>query len=413
MSTYLNPMNKQKNYDIIIVGGGPAGLSSAIEASKRNCKVALFERSKEIGYPIHTSGGSWVDELQKLGTPTKFMHLIKYGEFIGTKNKVKFEYKKAPSCILDVRGFYQFLAEKATMMGTDIYINTKVTGPIISENYIKGVNILSNGNKYKFRSNIVIDASGFNAVIAKKIGLLDKFKIYGIGAEYDLVSPTWIQDKVAFIMNKYTPAGYGWIFPHGNSRVSVGICIIKPFSKKSPVKCLEHFLLSNDEIIRDLEPLKKIEFHEGFIPNSGILPKTISNGLLIVGDAAGHVSGIAGEGIRYAMDIGNIAGTVAADAIMRKRFDERFLVNHEKQWRKKYEFKFKVMYEINKRLRTYSYEKWDKSLEKLSLLTPELLVDYLKGNFTTNFLFNIFKNQPKLASSAIFRLIKRSISKND
>lgn len=56
-------------FDIIIVGGGPAGLAAAEFAAKDGLKVAVLERSKEIGYPIHTSGGSWVEELQKLNIP--------------------------------------------------------------------------------------------------------------------------------------------------------------------------------------------------------------------------------------------------------------------------------------------------------------------------------------------------------
>jgi len=44
--------------DVIIIGGGPAGLSAAKSAADSGASVFLFEKNKEIGSPIHTSGGT-------------------------------------------------------------------------------------------------------------------------------------------------------------------------------------------------------------------------------------------------------------------------------------------------------------------------------------------------------------------
>ena len=68
-------------YDVLITGGGPAGLSAAFTAAKSGAKVAVFEKRKEIGYPVHTSGGSWIDELKALDIPGRFMHPIHEGIF--------------------------------------------------------------------------------------------------------------------------------------------------------------------------------------------------------------------------------------------------------------------------------------------------------------------------------------------
>jgi len=77
-------MNHMK-YDVLVAGGGPAGLSAAFTAAKSGAKVAVFEKSKEIGYPVHTSGGSWIDELRKLDIPDRFMHPIHEGVFCLSK----------------------------------------------------------------------------------------------------------------------------------------------------------------------------------------------------------------------------------------------------------------------------------------------------------------------------------------
>lgn len=52
-------------YDVLIVGAGPAGLSPVYSAAKSRAKIGVLEKSKEIGCPIHTSGGSWIDKLKR------------------------------------------------------------------------------------------------------------------------------------------------------------------------------------------------------------------------------------------------------------------------------------------------------------------------------------------------------------
>ena len=55
------------NVDVLIVGGGPAGLAAAEAAASQGARTLLLERQHEIGYPVHTSGGSWISDMQALG----------------------------------------------------------------------------------------------------------------------------------------------------------------------------------------------------------------------------------------------------------------------------------------------------------------------------------------------------------
>src|SRR5579871_1970536 len=115
--------------DIIIAGGGPAGLSAAETAARRGARVLVLEQNHEIGSPIRTSGGSFIDELDALGIPAHLYHPISRVRFTSPGNAASFDYPKPTLCVIDVRGVFQFLAERAIVAGARIRLSTAATTP--------------------------------------------------------------------------------------------------------------------------------------------------------------------------------------------------------------------------------------------------------------------------------------------
>jgi len=399
-------MLERKNYDVIVVGAGPAGLSAAFVAAQAGAKVAVLEKSKEIGYPIHTSGGSWIDELKSLDIPDRFMHPIREGFFISTGASATFRFENPPSCVLDIRGLYQYLAELASHHGAEIYVNANVSEPHFQQEKITGVKARVLGREVFFRAPLVIDASGAVAVIARKIGLSAGFKRVGVGAEYDLYAPDWPSDRVAFLLgSQFAPAGYAWVFPCGNQRVRLGVGLIHPETSADPKHHLET-ILSNQQLFDGaLVRVSRIEYHTGIIPSEPFLKNTVSDGVMVVGDAGGLISTMLGEGIRFAIAIGRLAGLVAGEAVQNQRFDKKFLSKFELMWKKQYRRIFEVGALINRRISRYNDNQWDLAIRTLSGLPPQMLVALLKGDFRANNLFKILKSNPALLRRAIFQAI--------
>jgi digeranylgeranylglycerophospholipid reductase len=393
-------------YDVLIVGAGPAGLSAAYSAAKSGAKVGVIEKSKEIGYPIHTSGGSWIDELKKLDVPERFMHPIRVGYFVAPGQTVVFEYENPPSCILDVRGLYQYLAELASCQGAEIFVNSTVVQPLCEAGKISGLKVRTSGKERIYHAPLIIDASGVAAIVARNIGLTNGLQRMGLGAEYDLHAPHWPQDRVAFLFgSQIAPSGYAWIFPHGNNRVRLGVGIIHPDSQEDPKDYLENFLNHSDLFREELSQISRIEYHYGVIPSELYIQRTVSDGVIVVGDAGGLISTLLGEGIRFAIEIGRMAGQVAGEAVKRKRYDEKFLSKFEKNWKKKYKRTFEIGSYLNKRLAQYSDDQWNRRVESLAHLDPKFVPILLKGEFTPKNLLRIIKAHPKFFGSTVYSAI--------
>lgn len=110
-----------RKFDIIVVGGGPAGLSAAASAAKTGLKVAVLEKDLSIAGTIRTSGVTWLSDAEKLGLPSDFYHRIwKYAIYSPRKEYV-LETSRAEACTLDVRKLYQFIAHQAASLGAEIF----------------------------------------------------------------------------------------------------------------------------------------------------------------------------------------------------------------------------------------------------------------------------------------------------
>jgi digeranylgeranylglycerophospholipid reductase len=387
------------------VGGGPAGLSAAYSAARKNARTILLEKDDSIAQNIRTSGVSWIDDMKRLEIPEKYYNPIKNFRIISPSKDVILRGNTPKSCVLDVRATYQYLATLAAREGAEISVRSEVQSAITHSNKITGILANTPKGKEQFDSKLVIDASGFNSIVARRAGIANNWKRYGIGAEYECYcdevdAETWI----LMVGDKYSDAGYAWIFPISKQRVRIGTGVGRPESVADPIKLLNSILEAKLKPLEELGNIQPIELHYGFIPNEGSRKSTIFDGLLLVGDSAGQANPLVLEGIRFAIEFGKIAGEIGAKSLLMGCTRES-LREYEILWKERVDSKIKSSLKVQSRWLRMNNDSWDREVEIIRQMTAEEFVDFIKAQFTTSKLMKLMLTHPHATAKQLFGLI--------
>ena len=397
----------KREYDLIVVGAGPAGSSAAYAAAKNGIKVALLEKEENVAQTVRTSGVTWIDYAKEFGIPEDCYNPIRTYNFCSPNNTVSITDNKPKAAVLDVRKTYRFLADMAKKNGAEIFVNTNVTNVITENGSIVGVKASSSNSEMIFHARMLIDASGFQSAVSKSLGLVKQWERFGVGAEYEaevenVKSDTWW----LMVGQMYSPAGYAWIFPLGKNMVRIGVGVGKPESHVDPTQRLDELIEKGAGPIKDLGKITKKEFHYGLIPNEGLSRKTVYDNLILVGDTAGMANPLVLEGIRYAIKYGRVAGDVASKAIKSGDTSEKALRYYEETWKKEIESKIKSAHKVQARWLELSDSEWDKEIDIISNLTADEFLDFVRADFTISKIVKIAAHHPILAVRQLFNIIK-------
>jgi len=392
--------------NILVIGAGPAGLSAALEATTKKKSVVILEREREIGYPIHTSGASYTEDMRKLKNPDRLFNPIQRCIFTSPHETAEFSLPKPLVCILDVRGTYQYLAMQAVKNGCDIKLATTAKRPLIINNFVRGVSAIQQGKEIEIYSKMTIDASGFSACLASCIEPFSGWKRYSSGAEYEAYVENLDKETVHLIVgNQVAPTGYAWVFPLSADRVRIGVGVTRPDSNLSPIGLLHKIIEKRVSVLKDLGEITPIELHVGNLPVEGSSAKSIMNGLILVGDSACQANPLVGEGIRQAMIFGKLAGEVAAKAVENDDTSIESLQTYESRWRDQVQKNYSIALKLQKKLASFDDNAWDKATEKLKILAPDDFIHVLRSDFRKRTILKLVSEHPLLATNTTLKFI--------
>jgi digeranylgeranylglycerophospholipid reductase len=388
--------------DVIVVGAGPAGLAAAEVTARGGLVTHVLERADAVGVPVRTSGGSWIADLRELGIGPEFYHPVQRIRLATPRAEAVFAYEEPLACVLRVKELYQHLAQQAIAAGAVLRLRTSVLGVVSSGGAVAGVRLRSGPTgEGQQAARVVIDASGYASHIGQAAGLHVGFPEFGLGAEQDLYAPNF-DAREAWLMvgEDVAPGGYGWAFPDGRGRLRLGVGVPRPPRDADPRTCLERMPVHFSGLREQLNGAGPVECHTGLVPFAA--PRhvpLVADGLLVAGDAGGQVSALVGEGIRYAIHAGRLAGETAVAGVQKGDVSAAFLRRYERAWYQRFEWDLQVAYRVYQRIVRYCDADWDAKISQLRHLSPCDLAQGLRGDFSLSWGFGIALKHPQLLGS--------------
>jgi digeranylgeranylglycerophospholipid reductase len=186
----------------------------------------------------------------------------------------------------------------------------------------------------------------------------------------------------------------------------VGVGVIHPDHNADPADRLGSFVAGASTLGVNLEGAQPIEYHFGLIP-SDMGETFVGGGILATGDAAGHASTLVGEGIRWAIKAGRMAGTVAANAVERNDVSAEFLKQFQLEWLSRYGRNLRIANMINRKISNWDDKKWDARTELLGLLSPEEFARALQTDFSIGWALGITWAHPGLVKAGFDKVLRK------
>ncbi|MDR2707915.1 MAG: NAD(P)/FAD-dependent oxidoreductase [Nitrososphaerota archaeon] len=336
-----------EKFDVIIVGAGTAGCIAAKTIAESGLKVGIVEKNKRenIGEKIcgdalgehhltflgleKPNGGELeakIDGMKIYSPDENTIFTVADNDFKGY--------------ILNRHLFGQWLLKKATDKGAQLLDSTNFRTPIIEKNAVVGIsakNMITNEN-VELRSKVVIDATGFFGMVRKQLpdvlGIDQEIDNEDVEACYREIRQLKQESENTkyceiYLNQKASPGGYIWIFPKGGARVNVGIgALMRKSGYPNPKEQLYE------------TAFKKPMFNGSQILTGGSwfdpvrrpLDNMVSNGVVIIGDAASLVNPIHGGGIGPSMLSGHFAGKQIIEALSKGEPTKEALWGYNKQY---------------------------------------------------------------------------------
>jgi flavin-dependent dehydrogenase len=282
--------NEMENYDVIIIGAGPAGLKCAEVLNNTNLKVLIIDRNKELGDKV-CAGGLTIKGLKYLNLPKDLIEFKSSRILLhNSKNKFVIKNKSGEDYIFTInrKNLAKWQFEKIQNSKNICFLKETNVLEIHSDFIVT--------DKGSFKFNILVGADGSNSKVRKHVGL----KSLNTLVAFQYILPVKYFDVEVFYTPKLFKAEYLWIFPYKNT-TSIGCgCDIRKMSFDQALNNFKKFIKSHNIDVSNAK-------YQSFVINCDYQGYKFGNKYLI-GDAGGFASLLTGEGIYQAIISGEEIG---------------------------------------------------------------------------------------------------------
>lgn len=331
----------EEMYDVVVIGGGPAGGQASRSLAKKGHKVLLVERHENFSQNNFSSAGMTLEPLEEFDIPESTIGAY-WKDLVIQCTEKSYEWKgeTKKGVVLDFGKLRQFLADETVKFGGEVllgyrYISKKAENNTVTLTLQKGKTETLKTIKAKF----VVDATG----PLRKVMFNEKEEqpqmVLGSGTEYLIEVEQEIYNRfkgklLFFLGHKWAIKGYSWIFPMENRILKVGAgkthltSLNQEETDKTTRKITEKII---EEYLQSKE-YKILDKHGGILRYSpGLKDVFYKNNVIAVGDAVSAINPRGGEGIRYAMQTAELAATSIDEYLRTGKTDFN---KYRKKWRK-------------------------------------------------------------------------------
>jgi menaquinone-9 beta-reductase len=325
--------------DVLIVGAGPGGSAAAYHLARHGIDVtavdkATFPRDKVCGDGLTPRS---VGAIERMGVDMSDPDFVRIEGLRVHSKDVTIdlpwpELQTWPSygLVMPRLGFDHLLVERARGAGARILEATEAAAPIMADGWVRGALATTEGNgaePTEIHARFVVAADGAASRFAAHAGVRrDETRPLGIAARRYYRAPNlggpWFESWLDLWEGEMLLPGYGWLFPLADGRVNLGAGLLSTFRHFKDISATRLFaafarMLPGDRGISE-------ETADGRML-SGPLPMSMNRtpqavpGMLVVGDAAGAVNPMNGEGIAYAIETAELAAELLHESLVKDR----------------------------------------------------------------------------------------------
>jgi len=317
-------------FDLVVVGGGPAGLAAVLAASKDTCEVLVTEKKRTFGDPV-VCGEFVPSETEVNRLLPQATGLDEFYRFIKPKtvaNKTRFIRLNAPNMsryefefdgiVLDKSHFNAELAREAERRGIRTLVSTNVRQVKEKDNCVE---ILANvrGVLHSITGRFAIGADGFPSIVARSLALKTGYSAWDSVLCFNALMERVDSDMDTielYVGKDVAPRGYAWIIPKGEGVANVGLGVpLCNIDRKHVFVDYVRRLLEGPEMNSKLSKARIVTQSFKIVPAGGLVEEVCTSKVLLAGDAAGAVIPVNGSGIPTALVSGSIAGACVARSL--------------------------------------------------------------------------------------------------